>query len=106
VTAALNLDTAAVCVRPVLLHASRRRGCDERPFLYGALFFMANGASLLLPGSNLANLIVLAHERSLGVHFASQMVVPWLAVVSLTIAFVAVTFPRSGSSLPTLSEER
>src|SRR5262249_2220005 len=50
VTAVLNLDTAVVFVTPVLLHAARRRGCDERPFLYGALF-MANGASLLLPGS-------------------------------------------------------
>jgi len=48
VTAVLNLDTAAVFVTPIVLHTARRRECDERPFLYGALF-IANGASLLLP---------------------------------------------------------
>ena len=58
---------------------------------------MANGASLLLPGSNLTNLIVLAHERSSGPAFAGVMVLPWLLVVALTIAFVAVVFrPHPG----------
>jgi arsenical pump membrane protein len=61
VTAVLNLDTAVVFLTPVIIHAARQRDCDERPFLYGAQF-VANGASLLLPGSNLTNLIVLAHE--------------------------------------------
>ncbi|MBV8257211.1 MAG: arsenic transporter, partial [Actinobacteria bacterium] len=54
VTAVLNLDTAVVFMTPVLLHAARRRGVPETPFLYGAVF-MANAASLLLPGSNLTN---------------------------------------------------
>ncbi len=63
VTAVLNLDTAVLFLTPVILHAARQRDCDERPFLYGALF-MANGASLLLPGSNLTNLIVLRTRGS------------------------------------------
>jgi len=93
VTAVLNLDTAVVFLTPVLVHA-RQRDCDERPFLYGALF-MANGASLLLPGSNLTNLIVLHHEPSSGAEFARDMALPWAVVVLLTIAFVAVVFrPR------------
>lgn len=92
VTAVLNLDTAAVFVTPIVLHAARGRRCDERPFLYGALF-MANGASLLLPGSNLTNLIVLAHEPLSGADVARRMVVSWLVVVGLTIAFLAVVFP-------------
>jgi len=91
VTALLNLDTAAVFVTPIVLHAAGRRRCDERPFLYGALF-MANGASLLLPGSNLTNLIVLAHEPLSGADVARRMVLPWLVVVGLTIAFLAITF--------------
>jgi arsenical pump membrane protein len=86
VTAVLNLDTAAVFLTPVILHAARQRACDERPFLYGALF-MANGASLLLPGSNLTNLIVLAHESMSGSAFARAMAVPWLIVTALTIGF-------------------
>jgi arsenical pump membrane protein len=92
VSALLNLDTAAVFATPIVLHAARQRRCDERPFLYGALF-MANGASLLLPGSNLTNLIVLAHEPLSGADVARRMVVPWLVVVVLTIAFLAVVFP-------------
>ena len=45
----LNLDTAAIFVTPIVLHAAARRGCDVRAFLYGSLF-IANGASILLPG--------------------------------------------------------
>lgn len=94
ITAILNLDTAVVFMTPILLHAARRRDCDERPFLYGALF-MANGASLLLPGSNLTNLIVLAHEHLSGATFARDMLAPWSAVVLLTITFVALVYrPR------------
>jgi hypothetical protein len=53
---------------------------------------MANGASLLLPGSNLTNLIVLAHEPFTGADFAGDMALPWLAVVVVTIGFVALAF--------------
>lgn len=106
VTAVLNLDTAVVFVTPIIVHAARQRDCDERPFLYGALF-MANGASLLLSGSNLTNLIVLAHERLSGAGFAQAMWLPWLVVVVLTIAFLAVVYrPRhaggAGEPLPPL----
>jgi arsenical pump membrane protein len=54
---------------------------------------MANGASLLLPGSNLTNLIVLAHERISGAAFARAMLLPWLTVVLITIAFLTVAYP-------------
>jgi arsenical pump membrane protein len=91
VTAVLNLDTAVVFLTPVILHAARQRDCDQRPFLYGALF-MANGASLLLPGSNLTNLIVVAHEPLSGAGFARAMVLPWIVVVVLTIGFMAVAY--------------
>jgi arsenical pump membrane protein len=94
VTAVLNLDTAAVFLTPVIIHAARQRGCDERPFLYGALF-MANAASLLLPGSNLTNLIVLHHERLSGHEVFRAMALPWLVVVVLTIVYLALVYrPR------------
>ncbi|MGH3004235.1 MAG: SLC13 family permease [Gaiellaceae bacterium] len=91
VTAVLNLDTAVVFVTPIMIHAARQRRCDERPFLYGALF-MANGASLLLPGSNLTNLIVLSHARRSGAALARAMLLPWVVVVVLTFAFLAVVY--------------
>ena len=100
VTAVLNLDTAAVFMTPILVHAARQRGCDGRAFLYGALF-MANGASLLLPGSNLTNLIVLAHEPLSGAQVARSMALPWLVVVVLTIALLVVWFRPAGGRAAT-----
>ena len=88
VTAVLNLDTSAVFLTPVLVHSARHRGLDERPFLYGSVF-MANSASLLLPGSNLTNLLVLGH-RAAGGAFAREMLAPWLVSCGLTAAFLAL----------------
>jgi arsenical pump membrane protein len=93
VTAVLNLDTAVVFLTPVLLHAARRRGVGESAFLYGAVF-MSNAASLLLPGANLTNLIVLAHERVAGATFAARLAPAWCVSVVLTIVFVGVVFRR------------
>jgi arsenical pump membrane protein len=93
VTTVLNLDTAVVFMTPVLLHASRTRGLSDGPFLYGAVF-MANSASLLLPGSNLTNMIVLAHDPVPGSTFAARLWPAWLAAVVLTIAFLVWTHRR------------
>src|SRR6185437_5922556 len=64
---------------------------DERPFLYGSVF-MANSASLLLPGSNLTNLLVLRSEPQDGLAFAARMLPAWLIACALTAAFVAAAF--------------
>ncbi|MGH2970610.1 MAG: SLC13 family permease [Gaiellaceae bacterium] len=93
VTAVLNLDTAVVFLTPVLLHAARHRGLEEAPFLYGAVF-MTNAASLLLPGSNLTNLIVLAHDHVSGSTFADHLWPAWVASVAVTIVFLVVVFHR------------
>jgi arsenical pump membrane protein len=93
VTAVLNLDTAVVFMTPVLLHAARSRGLSDAPFLYGAVF-MANSASLLLPGSNLTNLIVIAHEPVSGSAFAARLWPAWAVAVTVTVAFVAAVHRR------------
>jgi arsenical pump membrane protein len=91
VTAVLNLDTSVVFMTPVLVHAARSRGLDERPFLYGAVF-MSNSASLLLPGSNLTNLLVLGGRQADGLAFARGMLASWLAACVLTAAVLLVAF--------------
>lgn len=91
VTAVLNLDTAVVFLTPVLVHAARQRRLDERPFLYGSVF-MANAASLLLPGSNLTNLLVLRTEPQNGLAFAVRMLPAWLSACALTAVFVVAAF--------------
>jgi arsenical pump membrane protein len=91
VTAVLNLDTAVVFLTPVLVHAARQRRLDERPFLYGSVF-MANAASLVLPGSNLTNLLVLRSEPQSGADFGARMLPIWIAACVVTGAFVVVRF--------------
>jgi arsenical pump membrane protein len=104
VTAVLNLDTAVCFLTPVLVHAARRRGLDERPFLYGSVF-MANAGSLLLPGSNLTNLLVVRTDPQSGAAFAARMLPSWVAASAVTAAVVAVAF-RLGDPSPPPRRER
>ena len=94
VTAVLNLDTAVLFLTPVLVVAARNRRTDELPFLYLAVF-LANGASLLLPGSNLTNLIVVSARGGHGSSFAATMALPWVAAVVTVPLVLALFFRRS-----------
>jgi arsenical pump membrane protein len=93
VTVFLNLDTSVAFLTPVLVHVARRRGANELRFLYGCVF-MSNAASLLLPGSNLTNLLILSNEHISGSVFLARMVAPWAAAVVVTIVVVALAFRR------------
>ncbi|HEY3833200.1 MAG TPA: SLC13 family permease [Acidimicrobiia bacterium] len=93
VTALLNLDTAAAFVTPVLLLGVMHRGDTDERLLYGTLL-MCNAASLLLPGSNLTNLIVLSSEHHTGANFASAMWPAFVAAVVVTAVFVVCTRRR------------
>jgi arsenical pump membrane protein len=53
---------------------------------------MANSASLLLPGSNLTNLLVLRADPSSGASFAARMLPAWLIACALTAAFLLLVF--------------
>lgn len=99
VTVVLNLDTAVAFMTPVLVLAARTQGLDEEAFLYGALF-MANAASLVLPGSNLTNLLVLGHEHVAGREFAVRMLPASLPPIVVTAAFVVVAHRRRLTYLP------
>jgi arsenical pump membrane protein len=87
VTAVLNLDTSVVFMTPVALHAARARSSDETAFLYGTVL-MSNSASLLLVGSNLTNLLVVASRGGGGVEFAARTGLPWVASVAVTTGVV------------------
>jgi arsenical pump membrane protein len=97
VAAVWNLDTAVVFLTPVLIHAARMRHLDERPFLYGA-GFMSNSGSLLLPASNLTNLLVLRGDPTTSAQFAAQMLPAWVAACALTIVFLLIVYPLAESS--------
>ena len=79
VTATLSLDATVVLLTPVVLAASMARAVPDEPGTYACLR-MANSASLLLPVSNLTNLLALPHLDLTFTEFALQMA-PVLAVV-------------------------
>ena len=94
VTAVLNLDTSVAFLTPVLVYAAWSRGEGEAALLYGCLL-LSNAGSLLLPGSNLTNLIVLGHLHLRGGEFLAHMWLAWLAALVVTAAVVAFLERRS-----------
>jgi arsenical pump membrane protein len=94
VTSILNLDTSVAFLTPVLVYAARHRGGGEAPLLYGCLL-LSNAASLLLPGSNLTNLIVLGHLHLSGGRFFIDVAPAWVVSVLVTAAVVAFVERRS-----------
>jgi arsenical pump membrane protein len=79
-TAVLSLDTTVVLLTPVVVAMTRRSGLRPAPHLY-ACVSLANSASLLLPVSNLTNLLALAVVPVSFARFAALMSLPWLVVV-------------------------
>jgi arsenical pump membrane protein len=78
----LSLDTTVVLLTPVVLATARRAGVLPRPHLYASVH-LANSASLLMPVSNLTNLLALAVLPISFVRFTALMALPWLATVAI-----------------------
>ena len=107
VTTLLNLDTSVTFLTPVLVYAARSRGEGEAPLMYGCLL-LSNAGSLLLPGSNLTNLIVLGHLHLSGRAFFDHMVLPGLAAAAVTAVVVGAVHHRELRTTisPTSESER
>jgi arsenical pump membrane protein len=82
VTAVLSLDATVVLLTPVVLATAARMGVPARPHAYAA-GHLANSASLLLPVSNLTNLLAFAATGLSFVHFTGLMLAPWLVAVAV-----------------------
>jgi arsenical pump membrane protein len=104
VTALLNLDTSVVFLTPVLVYAARSRGEGEAPLLIGCLL-LSNAGSLLLPGSNLTNLIVLGHLHLSGGQFFGHTALPWIASAVVTAVVIGLFEHRSLRTSRRVSEE-
>jgi arsenical pump membrane protein len=81
VTAVLSLDATVVLLTPVVLATVTRSGMRAKPHVY-ACGHLANSASLLLPVSNLTNLLAFAATGLSFAGFAAVMALPWLVVVA------------------------
>lgn len=114
ITALLSLDTTAIILTPIVLAFVQRLKLAPLPFLL-ACAFVANTGSLLLPVSNLTNLLFQsAFHWSFGA-FALRMALPQIGSVlvnfcifrrmfrrDLPRAFDASLLPLSGSVIPDL----
>jgi len=84
-TAVLSLDATVVLLTPVVFATAARLEVRARPHVY-ACTHLANSASLLLPVSNLTNLLAFAASGLAFGRFAALMAVPWLAAVGVEYA--------------------
>ncbi|WP_284763837.1 SLC13 family permease [Arthrobacter sp. efr-133-R2A-63] len=93
-TVFLSLDTTAVLLTPVVVSVTRQAGLPALPFALTTVW-LANTASLLLPISNLTNLLA---QHSLGGitpgGFAGLMWAPALAAVVVPLLFIGIVFRR------------
>jgi arsenical pump membrane protein len=93
VTATLTLDATVVLLTPVLIGTVRAMAVPARPFTYASVR-LANSGSLLLPVSNLTNLLAVgAAGLSFG-RFTALMALPWLIVCTLEWAALRLFFRR------------
>ncbi len=81
-TAVLSLDATVVLLTPVVLVAAGRLRVRARPYAY-ACGHLANSASLLLPVSNLTNLLAFAVSGLSFGKFAGLMALPWAAAIGM-----------------------
>ncbi|MBW0116297.1 ArsB/NhaD family transporter [Pseudonocardia abyssalis] len=84
-TAVLSLDATVVLLTPVVLATARLLAIRARPHVY-ACTHLANSASLVLPVSNLTNLLAFAASGLTFLGFAALMAVPWLVVIAVEYA--------------------
>jgi arsenical pump membrane protein len=102
VTTLLNLDTSVTFLTPVLVYAARRRGEAEFPLLVTCLL-LSNAGSLLLPGSNLTNVIVLGQLHLSGRVYFVHMAPAGLAAAAVTALVIAAAHRRSLRTTVTVS---
>ncbi|MGI8778615.1 MAG: SLC13 family permease [Solirubrobacteraceae bacterium] len=82
VTAVLSLDATVVLLTPVVFATAARMRTSPKPHVY-ACSHLANSASLLLPVSNLTNLLAFDASELSFVRFAALMALPTIAAVGV-----------------------
>lgn len=90
-TAALSLDATVVLLTPVVFVTVRRLTVHPAPHLY-ATAHLANTASILLPISNLTNLLAFQASGLSFVRFTLLMALPWLAALAVEYLVFRIFF--------------
>jgi arsenical pump membrane protein len=106
ITAVLSLDATIVLLTPVVFATAARLGARPRPHVY-ACTHLANTASLLLPVSNLTNLLAFAASGLSFPRFAALMALPWLVAIGteyLVFRWFYATDLDAGAQAPPSAE--
>ena len=98
-TAILSLDATVVLLTPAVLATARALRVPARPHAY-ATAHLSNSASLLLPVSNLTNLLAFGAAGLSFVHFTAVMTLPWLAAIGVEFVLLRWIFARELSVEP------
>ncbi|HEU0239609.1 MAG TPA: SLC13 family permease [Micromonosporaceae bacterium] len=101
-TAALSLDATVVLLTPIVLVTAQDLRVRPRPHVY-ACTHLANSASLLLPVSNLTNLLAFAASGLTFARFTSLMTLPWLVAIGVEYAIFRTFFRRDLSAATTVA---
>ncbi|MEU4832101.1 SLC13 family permease [Streptosporangium sp. NPDC023615] len=99
VTVFLNLDTTVVLLTPVMLALAARTGIAALPPAMTTLW-LANTAALLLPVSNLTNLLAVDRLGMSAREFAGRLWFPQLVSIAVTAVLLWVFFWRRGRRGP------
>ena len=92
-TVFLSLDTTAVLLTPVVVTLARRVGLSPLPFAMTTVW-LANTGSLLLPVSNLTNLLA-ESDPAFGSGYAARSWLPALVAVVVPLAVLALVHRRA-----------
>jgi arsenical pump membrane protein len=98
-TVVLSLDATVVLLTPVVLATGRTLGSPARPHAYAGAH-MANTASLLLPVSNLTNLLAFGAAGVSFARFTMLMALPWLLAIVVEYALLRLIFRRELAARP------
>ncbi|MGV0644845.1 SLC13 family permease [Mycolicibacterium sp. XJ2546] len=90
-TAVLSLDATVVLLTPVVLATARMLSVPPKAHAY-ATAHLANSASLLLPVSNLTNLLAFTAAGISFLHFSAVMALPWLAAIAVEFVVLRWVF--------------
>ena len=91
VTAVLSLDATVVLLTPVVFATAASLRVRPKPHVY-ACTHLANSASLLLPVSNLTNLLAFATSGLSFARFGVVMSLPWLVVIAVEYVVLRLVF--------------
>lgn len=93
ITAILSLDSTVVLLTPVVFATAASLGLRAKPHVY-ACTHLANSGSLLLPVSNLTNLLAFTTSGLTFGAFTLLMALPWVAAVGVEYLIFRSFFDR------------